>query len=193
MSLGCLQSLTIYLHPNFAPRIVDNLVSQLTLPSLREFQAGYFSKVRYPYDLSVFIAFFERSSCPMNSVCIPHFILDVGDIIPAMQALPTLTELVIDTVEPIPEHILSRILVENLLPNLRKLDGCGFSSIHSAISFLNGRRSQTASRTYCGLQDFAFWLARDSYPAADQEAFQNLLPEWERDGIRVYLMIKENS
>lgn len=188
--LGGLQSLSIYLH---SPGLLDILLSQLILPSLREFQVEYYDNERRWFSIGFpgFVAFIERSGCSINSVRIPNFTLDIQDIIPTMRVLPQLTELVIDTVDPTPEHDLSIIQTERLLPNLRKFEGCTFSSIHSAIEFLKGRWALTTSGNYHGLENFIFRLARDDYSAADQEILENLLPEWEKNGRRVQLVIEQ--
>lgn len=182
--------------------VLDNLLSRLVLPSLKEFHMDGYGDKRFSFDLSGFIAFIKRSACSktMNSLEFLDFSLDMQDILPVLRLLPSLTELVIDTTEPTPDSIWTIIQKGKLVMNLRKFEGCGFSSVDSAIRFLNSRWARTrsgnrwwekASGSYDGLRDFTFWVKSKDYPEYDKEHFEGLKSTWTKDERRVQLITRD--
>lgn len=162
---------------------LDDLLSRLVLPSLKEFRVDGYEGEGLPFDLPVFIGFIERSTCTIISLEILDFSPKAEHVLLIMKALPTLTELVIQ-MATIPEATLAVIQMERFAPSLRKFHGGQFVSVHSAIEFLNGHSTPSG-----GLVDFEFWLSTEDYSPQDREYFKVLSPDLEKDGRRVTLKL----
>lgn len=185
VSLHHLQSIAV--HFDFEG-VLDDLLSELVLPSLLEFD--YTGDEESPgFDPSELLALIERSACLISILRIRDFNFDFEDTIPVMRALPTLTKLTLLVPCSMPDSILSTFKTENLMQNLQEFSGGEFSSVHSGIDFLNSRWSQTTPGKYNGLRHLKFWLTKENYTFDDQRYFETLLPEWEKHGRQVELLM----
>lgn len=163
-------------------------LEKLALPSLKMLQIdGYF--IDGWINEAGLTAFFRRCTCPIQSFRITRAATTVEDLIPLMRAVPTLAELVVLTTEPVVGSTLHKINTERLLPNLRRLEGWGFSSARLALDFLNCRWSRGASGVYEGIQDSILWLERTDSLTADQESLNRVLPDLRKNGRRVHLKL----
>lgn len=88
---------------------------------------------------------------------------------------------------PIPNSILSTILTDRLVPNLRILHDWEVPSVHSAVRFLREQDLEAQSEGGGGIKDAEIGIKKDSFSYADEEYFQSVLPELQTHGRRIQL------
>lgn len=185
ISLNHLESMCVFVDK---AESLKKALERMALPLLRRLRIdGYF--VDGWVDGAGISAFFQRCACPIKSFQIARAVTTVEDLVPLMRAMPTLTELAMTTMDPVKEATLRRINTEKLLPNLRRLEGWGFSSTRMVLDFLNCRWSRGASGVYEGIQDSFLWLEMTDSLPADQESLHSVLPDLRKHGRRVHLQL----
>ncbi|KAF9468399.1 hypothetical protein BDZ94DRAFT_1318056 [Collybia nuda] len=128
-----------------------------------------------------------RSRCDVDSFQTDSLVIKPTDMITLMRAMPALTDWSIPTQSYIPESILSTILDEGLVPNLRIVKGWEVQSVHSILHFLNNRWSPTPSGEYKGIQHSTLNIKMPNYSLSDRKYFKNILPELQTHGRRIQL------
>lgn len=166
---------------------VKKFLKPLILPSLKHMVFISQSGVPCVDRLDV-INLIERSSCRVESIQTKDFLIAVESVPPLMHAMSFLTTWKVRTNGPIPDSLLSTILSEKLVPNLRVLHNWEVPSVHSAVRFMRERDSQTQSESGGGIQDSEIWIKNDNLSYADEEYFQSVLPELQTHGRRIQLI-----